>query len=507
MALSFAGLYTDTITYPSGAAAASIPVTVYVTGTQTLAALYTDRTKAVAGPNPVTSSALGNLSFYANPAEYDVWVAGAYAFTVLVGVDPADSGSGSNPNSASVGADLTGTTNTLVTSTSLTAPLPVAQGGTGSASQNFVDLSADQTVAGIKTFTSVVRGVPPVGSSDYATKGYADANVTVQSWKNPAKLCTTAALSPANTYSGGVLTATGNGTLTVDSVLVALNDRVIVKDEAAPANNGLYACTTAGTVSVPYVLTRATDMDAGSEVVGAIALVTAGTVNGGFQFNVSGAGPFTLGTTAINWFKSGTSTAYTAGTGLTLTGSTFSVTPSTYDASGAAAAATASAMQKSANGSDIGTLATFKTNIGVGGVSGIASLDSGTRLTAAQVPVSNVMFVQLPERSVSDAVISGTTTLTSATAAFTSGDTGKTVVGLNVPAGTTLTYSSATVCTLSQACTNGTSLVVTIVSGAYALRNTVTSDATRYVIWRGALSPTVGSGYMIAGTDSYESTA
>ena len=41
----------------------------------------------------------------------------------------------------------------LVLSTHLTAPLPVSQGGTGSATQLFVDLSTNQTVAGNKTFT------------------------------------------------------------------------------------------------------------------------------------------------------------------------------------------------------------------------------------------------------------------------------------------------------------------------------------------------------------------
>ena len=92
---------------------------------------------------------------------------------------------------------------------------------------------------------------------------------------------TTAALSPANTYSNGslgvgaTLTATGNGTLTVDGHLVALNDRILVKDEAAPANQGIYLCTTAGTSSVPYVLTRSADMNTAAEVPGAFTFVVA----------------------------------------------------------------------------------------------------------------------------------------------------------------------------------------------------------------------------------------
>jgi hypothetical protein len=41
-------------------------------------------------------------------------------------------------------------------SSGLTGTLPVANGGTGSATQNFVDLTTDQTVAGVKTFTDTI---------------------------------------------------------------------------------------------------------------------------------------------------------------------------------------------------------------------------------------------------------------------------------------------------------------------------------------------------------------
>ena len=49
--------------------------------------------------------------------------------------------------------------------------LPVANGGTGSATQNFVDLTTAQTVAGIKTFTSF-----PVTPSSAPTTDYQAAN-------------------------------------------------------------------------------------------------------------------------------------------------------------------------------------------------------------------------------------------------------------------------------------------------------------------------------------------
>lgn len=46
--------------------------------------------------------------------------------------------------------------------TGLTTPLALNQGGTGSATKNFVDLTTAQTVAGVKTFSSV----PKVGTAD-----------------------------------------------------------------------------------------------------------------------------------------------------------------------------------------------------------------------------------------------------------------------------------------------------------------------------------------------------
>jgi hypothetical protein len=43
-------------------------------------------------------------------------------------------------------------------STQVTGTLPIANGGTGSVTQNFVDLSSSQTIAGVKTFSSPIAG-------------------------------------------------------------------------------------------------------------------------------------------------------------------------------------------------------------------------------------------------------------------------------------------------------------------------------------------------------------
>jgi hypothetical protein len=88
-----------------------------------------------------------------------------------------------------------------------------------------------------------------------------------------ARVATAAAL-PANTYANGTsgigatITITATGTLTVDGWLTALGDIILVRNEAAQANNGAYIVTTAGAVGVAAVLTRLTVMDEPTEFSG-----------------------------------------------------------------------------------------------------------------------------------------------------------------------------------------------------------------------------------------------
>ncbi|MCW7941681.1 hypothetical protein AAW14_06460 [Streptomyces hygroscopicus] len=116
----------------------------------------------------------------------------------------------SNAAGAPAGGDLSGTLpDPQVVATHLAAPLPISQGGTGSATQAFVDLTTDQTIAGNKTLSyyTVLQGGQV--NTDFSVYG---------------------ALSPAGTFGAfgaapvGRQTVTGakGGNTALGSVIAAL---------------------------------------------------------------------------------------------------------------------------------------------------------------------------------------------------------------------------------------------------------------------------------------------
>ena len=147
-------------------------------------------------------------------------------------------------------------------------------------------------------------GTPTTGT-DATNKDYVDNLSAGLSWKEAVRAATTANI-------------TLSAPQTVDGVAVIANERVLVKNQSAPAANGIYTVAAGAWV-------RATDADAAGELEGAAVFVMEGTTQADQAWVCTTNAPITPGTTATTWAQFGAGTAYTAGAGLTLTGSTFDV--------------------------------------------------------------------------------------------------------------------------------------------------------------------------------------
>jgi hypothetical protein len=123
--------------------------------------------------------------------------------------------------------------------------------------------------------------------------------------------------------------------------------RILVKNEGTGKNNGIYVVTAAGAGGAPYVLTRTSDANTSALLPsGAVVpLGDAGTVNAATAWILATTAPV-LDTTALV-FSALSSSSYTAGAGLTLTGNIFSLTIPVPVASGGTNSTTAAGARAS----------------------------------------------------------------------------------------------------------------------------------------------------------------
>lgn len=154
-------------------------------------------------------------------------------------------------------------------------------------------------------FNRLVAAAPlylTVDVSNVATIGTS----SVLSYKTSVLGATTANL-PA-TYANGAsgvgatLTSNTNGVFTVDGVSFTLNARVLVKNQSANVQNGIYTVTTLGTVSTPWVLTRATDMNEPVEFINSVVIISQGTINAGDSY-IETSNVSVIGTDSVVWIQ------------------------------------------------------------------------------------------------------------------------------------------------------------------------------------------------------------
>ena len=177
-----------------------------------------------------------------------------------------------------------------------------------------------------------VTGLPVVPSATAAaSKEYVDAIARNATTKQSVKAATTTAL-PAFTAAGAgvgkTLTADANGAWSSsDSDGVALvagtiltGDRFLVKDEnagAADVDHGIYVLTQQGDAGTPWILTRANDFDADSEVTaGCYAWVSQGTTQDNTTWAVITNDPITVDTTPIDFTQTQGPGVFSAGDGI-----------------------------------------------------------------------------------------------------------------------------------------------------------------------------------------------
>lgn len=138
-----------------------------------------------------------------------------------------------------------------------------------------------------------------------------------------------------NGSSGVGATLTNSGTLaaiSIDGVSLSLNDRVLIYNQSNAAHNGVYTVTTVGDGATAWVLTRATDADSyGASDPDALGegdafFVQEGDTGAGELYVMNTSGTITFGTTNITFTVIAETAVYSAGTGLTLSGTEFSIT-------------------------------------------------------------------------------------------------------------------------------------------------------------------------------------
>ena len=217
----------------------------------------------------------------------------------------------------------------------------------------------------------------PSSDTDIANKAYVDATSQGLSFKQPAKYTTT-----GNITLSGLATQGGGDWPTA----LTAGMRILVKNQTSGAENGIYLASATG-------WTRSLDANTWDEIVAAYLFITSGTVWAGSSWVDTNTEGGTLGTTPVTFVQFSNNATYTAGTGLTLAGYQFSITPvgtaGTYgsasqvpvfvtNASGQVTSVTNTSIAIAANQITSGTIDTARISGSYTGITGVGTLTAGT---------------------------------------------------------------------------------------------------------------------------------
>ena len=188
--------------------------------------------------------------------------------------------------------------------------------------------------------TSVTVTQDPVSNFQLATKQYVDTLVSSGiHFHQPVRVESPINLNATYNQPGGAgngvgATLTNAGTqaaLVIDGITVAVNDRVLVYQQTTQTQNGVYVVTDVGSGSTNWILTRSADTNTYGIVgpttlsEGSTFFVQQGATGAGETYTCNTVGTIVFGTTNITFAQISAAQIYSAGTGLTLTGTQFSI--------------------------------------------------------------------------------------------------------------------------------------------------------------------------------------
>jgi hypothetical protein len=208
---------------------------------------------------------------------------------------------------------------------------------------NGTTIGASTAAAGTFTSVTATSGTvanAPVNATDLVNKSYVDTLAASGiHFHQPVRVESPAALNA--TYNNGTAgvgaTLTNAGTqaaLVIDGVTVSVADRVLVYEQTNQTQNGIYVVTDVGSGSTNWILTRASDADtyvinsAAGLSEGSTTFVQQGATGAGETYTCNTTGVIVFGTTNITFAQISSAQIYSAGTGLTLAGTQFSITNS-----------------------------------------------------------------------------------------------------------------------------------------------------------------------------------
>jgi hypothetical protein len=324
-----------------GTGASTLTGYVYGNGTSTMTASTTIPTTALSGT--VTNAQIANPQVTYNGVTVALGASGTITATATNALTIGTGLSGTSYNgSTAVTIAIDSTVTTLTGSQTLTnksmsgstntfTNIPNSALTNSSVTIGTTNIALGATSLTLAGLTSVTVTQDPTQALQLATKQYVDA--TTQGLDAKASVVNSTTANLTTTYNNGTsgvgATLTNSGSLAAfssDGISNSVGDRVLVKNQTTAAQNGIYTVTTVGSGSVAWVLTRSTDMNTWANVPNSYVWVETGTTYGDTGWVCTSNAGGTMGTTAITWVQFAGAGTYTAGTGLTLTGTQFSIT-------------------------------------------------------------------------------------------------------------------------------------------------------------------------------------